>query len=73
MLAYGADLGSVRANDDVPAVATFPYLNLALLEDLLHFDVSEQCAVALLVHSFDRRNASELCRQIQKKTKESKN
>ena len=39
MLANGAKLRSISANNNVTAVTAFPNLNLALLEDLVVFNV----------------------------------
>ena len=46
------------------AVAAFPYLDLALLEYLLGFDIPEQCTVALLVTLLDCSYKAELCCQL---------
>ena len=41
MSAGGAEFGSLRAYDDVSAVAAFPYLDFALFEDFLCFYILE--------------------------------
>ena len=60
MCAGGTQLGCVRTDDDMTAVAAFPYLNLALCKDSGGFDVLEQRAVAFLVVAFDGGNETEL-------------
>ena len=46
------------------AVTALPYLNLRLLEDLLHLHIVEELAVALLMRLLNRANGSELSCQI---------
>ena len=64
MVADGADLGGLGADDDVAAVAAFPHLHLALGEDRLGLDVVQQGAVALLVVFLDGGHATELGGQL---------
>ena len=64
MVADGADLGSLGANDDMAAVAAFPHLDLALLEDGGRLDVLEQGAVALLVVLLDGADLAELLGEL---------
>ena len=64
MGAHGADVGGLRAHDDVAAVAAFPHLDLALFEHLRGLHVVQQRAVALLVVLFDGANLAELLGQL---------
>ena len=64
MGADGADLGRLRADHDVPAVAALPDLDLALGEDRLRLHVFQQRAVALLVVLLDGGHTAELRGQL---------
>ena len=59
MVADGADIGSLGADDNVAAVPAFPDLHFALLEHLLHFNVLQQGAVTFLMMLFDGSDAAE--------------
>ena len=53
MCTYRADLRSLSTNYNVSAVAAFPHLNFASLEDLCGFHIVKQCAITLFVPLFD--------------------
>ena len=59
MIAGGAQLRCLGADDDVAAVTAFPNLDLALLEDLSGFDILQQCAVTLLMMLLDGSDQTE--------------
>ena len=64
MVAGGADLGSLCADDDVPAVAALPDLDFALRENLGRLDIVQQCAVALLMVLLNGGDEAELLREL---------
>ena len=66
MVADGAHLGSLGADDDMTAVAAFPNLDAGLFKHCLGFHVLKQLAVALLVGLLDGGNAPELGGQCSK-------
>ena len=53
MLADRAELGRLRANDRMTAVAALPHGDAALFKDLHGLHILQQCAIALLVRLFD--------------------
>ena len=53
MLADRAELGRLRANDRMTAVAALPHGDAALFKDLHGLHILQQCAAALLVRLFD--------------------
>ena len=53
MRAGGANLRSLCSYYDMTAVATFPYLNLALLEHFLSLNVVQKCTITLFVALLD--------------------
>ena len=59
-----ADFRSLRADDDVPAVAALPDFDFALFEDLLGFHILQEGAVTLFMVLLDGRNTAELLRQL---------
>ena len=61
MLAHGADVGGLGAQDHVTAVAALPHCNTGLLEDGLALDIVQQGAVALLVGLLDGSDAASCC------------
>ena len=64
MRADRAGSRSLGTHDEVTAVAALPHGHLALLEDLLHFHVAQQGAIALLVGLFDLGDQTELRSQL---------
>ena len=64
MVAGGADLGSLCADDDVPTVAALPDLDFALRENLGRLDIVQQCAVALLMVLLYGGDEAELLREL---------
>lgn len=64
MLADGAHLGSLGADDDVTAVAALPHGDAALLKDSLGLHILQQCAVTLFVGLLDSSNPTELLGKI---------
>ena len=64
MVAGGADLGSLCADDDVPTVAALPDLDFALRENLGRLDIVQQCAVALLMVLLNGGDEAELLREL---------
>lgn len=56
MVADGAHLGSLGADDDVTAVAALPHGDAALLKDSLGLHILQQCAVTLFVGLLDSSN-----------------
>ena len=66
VVAGGADVGGLGADDDVAAVAALPDLDLALFKDLGGLDVAQQRAVALFVMALDLADEAELLRQLGK-------
>ena len=64
MLAGGAQLGCLGANNDMAAVTALPDLDLALLKDLSSFNVIQQSAVTLLVVLLDSGDQTELAGQF---------
>lgn len=64
MSAGGAEFGSLRAYDDVSAVAAFPHLHLALGEHFCHLHIVEQCAITLLVTTLDGSYEAKLCGEL---------
>ena len=50
MCASGAYFGSIGANNDVTAVAAFPNLYFALLEDFCSFYIMKKCAIAFFMN-----------------------
>ena len=64
MVADGADLGSLGADDDVTAVAAFPHLHFALSKDFFGLDVMQQGAVTLFVVLLDGSHTTELGGQL---------
>ena len=64
MVAEGADVGGLGADDDVAAVAAFPHLHFAFGEDLFGLDVVQQGAVTLLVVLLDGGHTTELGGQL---------
>ena len=64
MVAGGADLRRLRADDDVPAVAALPDLDLALFKDLRRLQIVQQGAVALLMVLLDLGDQAEALRQL---------
>ena len=65
MVAGGADLGSLCADDDMPAVAALPDLDLALRENFSRLDIVQQGAIALLVVLLDCGDQAELAARAQ--------
>ena len=53
MLADRAELGRLRANDRMTAVAALPHGDATLFKDLHGLHILQQCAAALLVRLFD--------------------
>ena len=66
VVAGGADVGGLGADDDVAAVAAFPDLDLALFKDLGGLDIAQQRAVALFVMALDLADEAELLRELGK-------
>ena len=64
VVADGADLGSLGADDDMAAVAAFPHLDFALGKDLFGLDVMQQGAVTLFVMLLDGGHATKLGGQL---------
>ena len=64
MVADGADIGGLGADDDMAAVAAFPHLHLALGEDLLGLDVVQQGAVTFLMVFLNGGHTTELGGQL---------
>src|SRR5574344_791975 len=60
MLANRANLRCFFADDEMSAVAALPHGFLALLKDCLHFHITEQCAVTLLVGLLNLGDLAEL-------------
>ena len=59
-----ADIGSSSADNDVSAVAAFPYTDATLLENFGCFDIVQQGTVTLLMTLFDGSHTSELLSQF---------
>ena len=64
MVADGADVGSLGADDDVAAVAAFPHLHFALGKNFFGLDVVQQGAVTLLMVLLDGGHTTELGGQL---------
>jgi hypothetical protein len=64
VIAYGTYIGSLGSNNDVTAVAAFPYLDSALFKYLGSLHIFKQCTVALLVMLFNSAYSSELCGKL---------
>ena len=64
MVAHRADIRGLGPDDDVTAVAAFPDLDTALLEDRLLFDVLQKLAIALLMGFLDRAHTAEFLGQL---------
>lgn len=62
--AYRAHLGSLLAHDQMAAHTALPHGQLALLEYLLHLNVLQQTAVALLMALLDGSHLAELLGQL---------
>ena len=59
MIAGGAYGGCLKTDDDVPAVAALPNLDVALFEHLLRLHIVQQRAVALLMVPLDGGDQTE--------------
>ena len=64
MVAHGAHLGSLGANNNVTAVAAFPNLDAGFFKHGLGFHVLQQLAVTLFVGLLDSSNPTELLGKI---------
>ena len=60
VVADGADLGGLGADDDVTTVAAFPHFHFALGKNFFGLDVVQQGTVTLLVVLLDGGHATEL-------------